>query len=1542
MGKISTEVIRQQLNYKSEFTMHKQTNQNNTIHNRINDLINYVHELGRRKQKVFFTLEEYKELSIWDYNLEGKIGIEYQIDDNSDTPIWLKIKRLIRISPPLIPESIQDWIVVDNSPSKPPEIKKALQKKSSKQEVDYLVKKKLVLENDISESFNEQNNSVELKVTLHLENNPQAQKNIARYLEDWQHWAEEEKPRRETIKIYESLFSLQQIIESQGDEQAIELIWGIGISRWLCDGHKIEHPIIEKAVEIDIDKQDASILIRPRNTEPAIADGPYYALDNPKIGDLVEFSTEYFAKQADEIEFSPFTEESFVSVLTEAATNLSQDGVYQPQEAFGKKARQPIKTNETLTITNNWVIFSRPRSTTAFIQDIERLQKAFIKLRREGQAIANPVKKLVSELSTQQTASNHTTQTKPQLFLPKVYNESQVDIINRLETNDAVVVQGPPGTGKTHTIANIICHYLATGRRVLVTSKGESALTVLQAQIPETLRALTISLLTSEKQGMKQLEQAITLLSNMVKQSDPITLQKEADSKQLRVDALKAKIATIDQQIEEWGKKQINPIDGTLKNAAEDTTTAMELAQLVVAEQDGHQWLPDTLENSTQPTPLFTNYDIENIRELRKKADKHVVYANQSLPETQALPDSANIAAIHADLLSLTRLKTSAQQNRVPSLALSVEQAIPRAQDLVSVLQELGQLQTQFVGNPWLKPLFHLWLKKSTNTLVDELYTHLSKIIERRQLFVKTLVEISNPNNFLAPVLKALSNLSNNKRAFGFFSFGNQEAKKIIADARVDGEFPQDNKQWQLILIYIEYQNNVRKFISQWNHISQEFDLPKFTYQYGDNFRALQDCYDLMSQAKIMAEKSSSIYQEITTLFPHGINANTLFNSQKEIEKAIEAIQVNIAQDTFANKRNSLDNLIRILNQSDGEIVENIKHFLTNTLGNNQYSTSDIKQQWQNLSTELGKINELRPCFDQIKTITKKISASGAPIWANKLLTQPPLAHDDELTPNNWAKTWQWKQRKRFLQSIDGRNALKKLSNQRSQFDRELKKTFSELVYLKTNIGLHSSMTESVQGALNRFTTAISKVGTGKGKRAPRHRRTAYRAMEECYAGVPCWIMPVWRISENLPSEFASFDLVIIDEASQSDITALPAILRAKKLLIVGDDKQVSPTADFVKESDILQFTHNFLSDIPYPELFVPGASIYDLASTLFPTQRIMLTEHFRCVEPIIRFSMQFYPQALIPLRIAKASEKLTPPLVDVYVAGGKRHETRRINALEAKAIVAEIKSLVSEEKYKTRSIGIISLIGWHQARYIQDELLREIGEEVFRRHRIVCGDAATFQGKERDIIFLSMVVGAGQGRAMTQKSNEQRVNVALSRARDRMYLYRSIQQSDLSNQNDLRLKILQHMASPTAKQISTPASTGSNSPAPKDKPVENPLDLCDSDFERDVYQRLVKKGYRVTPQVKVGSFSIDLVVEGDNDRRLAVELDGDRYHPPEQWMDDWRRQRTMERVGWTFWRCWGSSYLLDPEGCLADLLGVLEDMQIYPSIQDSIDRLPS
>ncbi|WP_407468314.1 AAA domain-containing protein [Xanthomonas campestris pv. raphani] len=457
----------------------------------------------------------------------------------------------------------------------------------------------------------------------------------------------------------------------------------------------------------------------------------------------------------------------------------------------------------------------------------------------------------------------------------------------------------------------------------------------------------------------------------------------------------------------------------------------------------------------------------------------------------------------------------------------------------------------------------------------------------------------------------------------------------------------------------------------------------------------------------------------------------------------------------------------------------------------------------------------------------------------------------------------------------------------------------------------------AVRSALEAYRIAITRIGKGTGVRAPRFRKDARDAAERASPAIPCWIMPHYRVSESLPVALGEFDLVIIDEASQSDLTALPAILRAKKILIVGDDQQVSPEGVGLEEDKIRSLMNQFLGGQVglYRPQMSPDKSIYDLFKVVFAHGQVMLREHFRCVGPIIEYSKrEFYNHELRPLRVPRSSERLDPPLVDVHVVDGARGNGKT-NEGEARFILEEIRKITQDPSMSKRTIGVVSLVGSEQAKLVWDKIAAELGESTIEKHHMAFGDARTFQGKERDIMFLSMV-DSGRAQASSQEMFRQRYNVAASRARDRMYLVRSITLDELSRADKLRAGLMQHFNSPYLQN---------------EEEVSDLRRLCESPFEREMYDALVERGYRLHPQVKAGNFRIDLVVEGAGDARLAIECDGDQYHGPDQWQHDMRRQRILERAGWKFWRCFASTFVSARQATLDDLIATLQQSGIEP-----------
>lgn len=502
---------------------------------------------------------------------------------------------------------------------------------------------------------------------------------------------------------------------------------------------------------------------------------------------------------------------------------------------------------------------------------------------------------------------------------------------------------------------------------------------------------------------------------------------------------------------------------------------------------------------------------------------------------------------------------------------------------------------------------------------------------------------------------------------------------------------------------------------------------------------------------------------------------------------------------------------------------------------------------------------------------------------------------------------------------------LKKLTKERKSAETLLARTYRDIVAKRTWLQLCENATPDIRSALEAFRTAVTKIGKGTGKRAAINRQHKRNAAERANQAIPCWIMPHSQVSESLPANLGCFDLVIIDEASQSDITALPALLRAKKVLIVGDDKQVSPEEGFTEVDKIQNLMKRYLGnqvDI-FRAQMDPKQSIYDLFKVVFAQSGIMLKEHFRCVGPIIEYSKrEFYNHELKPVRLPKSSERLDPPLVDVLVEDGFRKGDTNIP--EARFIVDEIKKICDDEKMQHRTIGVVSLLGDKQALEIWKMLEYELGPEKIKRHEIACGNARTFQGKERDIIFLSMVVSVGDAHAQSNDATTQRFNVAASRARDRMYLVRSIEFDELSPNDKLRRGLISHFITPYVQD---------------EQRVDNLRNLCESEFEKEVYDVLTERGYFITPQVKVGSYRIDMVAEGNNDMRLAIECDGDRYHGADKWEDDMNRQRVLERVGWQFWRCFASTFVRSRSEVIEDIITTLNERGITPIGSDRSNR---
>src|SRR5260370_23422240 len=240
----------------------------------------------------------------------------------------------------------------------------------------------------------------------------------------------------------------------------------------------------------------------------------------------------------------------------------------------------------------------------------------------------------------------------------------------------------------------------------------------------------------------------------------------------------------------------------------------------------------------------------------------------------------------------------------------------------------------------------------------------------------------------------------------------------------------------------------------------------------------------------------------------------------------------------------------------------------------------------------------------------------------------------------------------------------------------------------------------------------------------------------------------------------------------------------------------------------------------------------------------------------------------------------------------GESSRDGRINRQEASGVEWLLTAEMEEPEYQKNeagqptSFGVVSLVGDEQALEIDNLLRKHLSPDLCEHHRLLCGNAAQFQGDERDVVFISLVDTAQRGplSLRDQELFKQRFNVAASRARDQMWMVHSLSPQNDLKPDDLRRQLIEHAQDPSHLM----------------RALEEKENRAQSPFERAVMKRLLAAGYRVQPQWRVGAFRIDMVVEGER-RRVAIECDGDRYHPLGKIPEELDRQAGLGRQGWDF-----------------------------------------
>ncbi len=447
----------------------------------------------------------------------------------------------------------------------------------------------------------------------------------------------------------------------------------------------------------------------------------------------------------------------------------------------------------------------------------------------------------------------------------------------------------------------------------------------------------------------------------------------------------------------------------------------------------------------------------------------------------------------------------------------------------------------------------------------------------------------------------------------------------------------------------------------------------------------------------------------------------------------------------------------------------------------------------------------------------------------------------------------------------------------------------------------------------------------------------------ELFKAIKIWLMTPDAVSEILPQQNDLFDLLIFDEASQLYIEkSIPSLIRAKKVVIAGDHKQLRPSSLGEGRFEL----EDLLDEDAEISAALEEESLLDLARFRYPD--VLLNTHYRSkYEELIDFSnYAFYKGRLF---VAPNTDTPEKPPIEVHQVGDAVWQGRS-NRKEAEKVVELIKDFFVNRK-NNETIGIIAFNASqrdliydvideegvkdaHFATMIRAEMARtDNGEDT----GLFVKNIESVQGDERDVIIFSIGYAKNtSGKLMhnfgwlNQKGGENRLNVAISRAKQKIHIVTSFRPSELmlddaKNDGPRILKRYLEYAFAISNRNKEEAEIILRSFGETYGIVAAPLE---TEFAMKVADALREKGYEIDTQVGIGGYRIDIAVRKEGKYVLGIECDGKLYTVAASARErDYHRQKYLESRGWKIKRIWSMDWWRDPQRVIYNICSILENL---------------
>ncbi len=758
-----------------------------------------------------------------------------------------------------------------------------------------------------------------------------------------------------------------------------------------------------------------------------------------------------------------------------------------------------------------------------------------------------------------------------QIWFAKPSNEEQRGIVQNMRRARGVLVQGPPGTGKSHTIANLICHLLATGQRILVTAKTPRALEILERLVPEELRPLCINLLGSGPEEKRSLEASVTGIFRKNEQWDRGRVQEEINEIERKLGGLREEKASVENRLRAIRESEIHQ---QVVGDRQYHGTAAQIAQALSGDAAKYNWFKDKVrfDQSYQCTDMDFGRLIAELRHLTPEKSQEF---GLSWPES--VPDIDRIKELFDKELQAVEL-TKATSSNLDEHFLEQISSVPK--DTIALIRDLSQgllgeirfMKSRPYG--WVGDAIRDVLSgnaatwKKIHGTSERTIESIEAIVQKADALEIALPEMRDQRAVLGDALTLQQYLAN-KGGLGWGPFRNKlvtSVKYVLNECKVNGH-PCNNPE--RINELVDALRVRVEMAWAWNYWTGRSHSPQGPYAL--QLQVLKSHSEALKRIIDFEMRMTQCREVLATC---GLVPEPLWHDESYLDSIVRTCNHAVAVRAAGDARSEIEQLESPLSSAAAkESVHPVVRDLLQVLRSRDLDGyARAYEQKNSLDKEKKTAQWMEKVLERLRSI--------APQLAEDLKANNADTTWDErlpLLPN----AWQWAQAQNWLHEFINKDDAPSLAKRQRQLEEEIGKAIAQIASLRAWSFCFNRMKDEHRQHMVAWQEAIGKVGKGTGKHAPKYLKEAQQHLNGCREAVPAWVMPLHRVWDTVAPAPEIFDVIVVDEASQCGFESLPLFYLARKILIVGDDKQISPDAVGIAKEPVFALMQQYLYRFP-------------------------------------------------------------------------------------------------------------------------------------------------------------------------------------------------------------------------------------------------------------------------------------------------------------------------------------------------------------------------